>query len=191
MLRSAKFTAEQSARSSTWRECFALYSFYSSADAVCFQGCRVKHYSDNMGTVRIFEVGSPVSELQSMAEAVYDATKRLDITLCVEWKSRDSVTIQDMDRGSHRPWRYHDDFGLDFVTAQEVIARGVTVDAFATYLNRLCPRYFSRGFEIESAGQDYFQQDLVEGEIYLIHPHPRMLIPALRHTLQDMQLKLL
>ncbi len=87
-----------------------------------------------------------------------------------------------MDKGSRGPWHNHDDFCLDFHSAQLVIERGITLDAFASFRNKLCEKYYSRGFEIEAAGQDFFQQQFSSLEVVLLHPHPRMLIPALRHA---------
>ena len=34
-----------------------------------------------------------------------------------------------------------------------------TIDAFASRLNRLIPRYYSKAFEVEPEGQFFFQQE--------------------------------
>ena len=49
-----------------------------------------------------------------------------------------------VDKGSRGPLYYNDEFTLDFDTAQQVVARGVTLDCFASFSNRLCFRYSSR-----------------------------------------------
>ena len=58
----------------------------------------------------------------------------------------------------------------------------MTVDGFASHDNRVCRYYFSKGFEVEALGQDFFCQDLREDKVYLIHTHPSEVIPALRHA---------
>ena len=182
---SKSFTQEQSFKSSTWREAFVIYSHYVSspiADLERFRDSRIRHYTDNQGVARIFEVGSPNFELQKMAEEVYSICKSLNITLEFVWQRRDSDLMVRMDQGSRGPWGYHDEFTLDWETSQNVLQRGITLDGFASFNNRLCQRYFSRSFEVESAGTDFFQQSIGLSEKVLIHPHPRMLIPALRHA---------
>ena len=147
-----------------------------------FQDCRVRHRTDNQGTVAIFSIGSPKLELQRMAEDVFAATRELNISLEVVWHSRDQPMMVLMDKGSRGPWRHWDDWGLDGETIKLVLARDVSVDAFASKHNRVCPAYFSKGFEVEALGQDFFCQDLMEDQVYLIHPHPAELIPALHHA---------
>ena len=69
-LLSQPFTFLQRQKSSTWRECFVIYTFYMSESAEQFKGSRVRHYTDNKGTSSIFEIGRPVHELQQMADAI-------------------------------------------------------------------------------------------------------------------------
>ena len=182
---STSFTRDQRLKSSTWREAFVIYSHYVSSPASAlerFRDSRIRHFTDNRGVTSIFEIGSPNLELQVMAEEVYAVCKRLNITLEFVWQQRDSELMKQMDLGSRGPWGYHDEFTLDFVTAQNVLQRGITLDGFASFRNRLCQKYFSRSFEVEAAGTDFFQQSIQADEIVLIHPHPRMLVPALRHA---------
>ena len=103
-----------------------------------------KHYS-----------GSPNLELQVMAEEVYAVCKHLNITLEFVWQQRDSDLMKRMDLGSRGPWRYHDEFTLDFVTAQNVLQRGITLDGFASFRNRLCQKYFSRS-RLRQQGRIFF-----------------------------------
>ena len=119
---------------------------YCSALAEKFRDTRIRHYSDNQGVPRIFEIGSPRPDLQSMAERVYTRCRQLNIQLEVVWARRDTPLMVMADKGSRGPWYYNDDFTLDFVTASNVVQRGITIDGFASYNNKLCTRYFSRGF---------------------------------------------
>ena len=183
-LLSKEFTPDQAVKSSTWRECYVLDQHYCSPLAERFRDSRIRHFSDNQGVPRIFEIGSPTSELQAMAERVYERCRQLNIGLEVVWARRDTPVMVMADKGSRGPWFYNDDFTLDFVTAENIVSRGITLDGFASYNNKLCTRYFSRGYEIEALGQDFFQQSWSKDEIVLIHPHPKMLIPALSHAHQ-------
>ena len=159
-----------------------IHAHYLSPGVERFRDSRIRHYTDNQAVTRIFSIGSPNLELQLMAEQVFDSCKKWNITLEFIWQSRETVLMVKMDQGSRGPWGYHDEFTLDFDTAENVISRGITIDGFASFRNRLCQKYFSRGFEIESAGTDFFQQSIDRNEKVLIHPHPRMLVPALRHA---------
>ena len=148
---SKSFTQVQSLKSSTWRESFVIYSHYVSSPISAlerFRDSRIRHYTDNRGVTSIFEIGSPNLELQVMAEEVYAVCKHLNITLEFVWQQRDSELMKRMDLGSRGPWGYHDEFTLDFVTAQNVLQRGITLDGFASFRNRLCQKYFSRSFEV-------------------------------------------
>ena len=164
---SKSFNQDQCRKSSTWREAFVIHSHYASSpisDLERFRDSRIRHYTDNQGVTRIFEVGSPNFELQVMAEEVYAICKSLNITLEFVWQRRDSDLMRQMDLGSRGPWGYHDEFTLDFETAQNVLQRGITLDGFASFKNRLCQKYFSRSFEVKAAGMDFFQQSLGTSE---------------------------
>ena len=176
------FSEKQRLESSTWRECFGLWKLYSSEQAKKFQDCRICHRTDNQGTVAVFSIGSPVLELQLMAEDVFAATCEYRISLEVVWNSRDQPTMVLMDKGSHGPWRHWDGFGLDEETIKFVLDRGVSLDGFASAKNCVCAAYFFKGFEVEALGKDFFCQDLKEDQIYLIHTHPSEVIPALCHA---------
>ena len=78
------------------------------------------HVTDNQGVVAIFQIGSPVEALQSMAVKVYLAANRLNITLFFLWKPRSDPIMMIVDKGSRGPWLDFDDFSLDSETIREV-----------------------------------------------------------------------
>ena len=56
------------------------------------------------------------------------------------------------------------------------------MDGFASYHNKVVPRYYSLGFQIEAEGTDFFTQKLSSSDVILIHCHPLMLFDALTHA---------
>ena len=58
--------------------------------------------------------------------------------------------MQLVDRGSRGPWLNFDDFNLDDASVKEVLSRGVNLDNFTSFYNKVVDRYFSYGFQIEA-----------------------------------------
>ena len=147
-----------------------------------FKGKQILHLTDNQGVVSVFTIGSPKPELQAMALKVYKVANSLGLKLYFHWKSREDPTMQLVDRGSRGPWLNFDDFALDDASIKEVLSRGVNLDGFASFHNKVVNRYFSYGFQIEAEGTDFFTQKFSSTDIILIHPHPLMLYNALTHA---------
>ena len=87
-----------------------------------------------------------------------------------------------VDKGNRGPWLDFDDFSLHSETIREVKSRGVNLDAFASFHNKVVDRYFSLGFQVENSGTNFFAQKLVSSDVVLIHPHPLMFFNALLHA---------
>ena len=117
-----------------------------------------------------------------MAVKVYMAANRLNITLYFKWNSRNEQIMQIVDRGSRGPWLDFDDFSLDSETISEVKSRGVNLDGFASFHNKVVNRYFSLGFQVENSGTNFFMQRFVPSDTILIHTHPLMFYNALLHA---------
>ena len=81
-------------KSSTWRELkavhFALTSFKNSV-----QGKSVKWHSDNQGAVRIVDIGSPNTELHSIALDIFDFCRNFNVRLVSQWVPRELNTCAD------------------------------------------------------------------------------------------------
>ena len=119
-----------------------------------------------------------------MAVKVYKRARSLGVRLFFQWKSRDDSTMQLVDKGSRGPWLDFNDFSLDDTTIQMVLSRGINLDGFASFHNRVVDRYISCGFQIEALATNFFTQKFKSTDIILIHPHPLMLFNALTHASQ-------
>ena len=113
---------------------------------------------------------------------VYLAANRLNITLHFAWRSRDEPIMQLVDKGSRGPWLDFNDFSLDAEAIREVKSRGVNLDGFASFHNKVVDRYISLGYQVESEGMNFFTQSFVPSDTILIHSHPIMLYDALLHA---------
>ena len=78
-------------KSSTWKELevvhFALTSFKNSV-----QGRFVKWHSDNQGAVRIVDIGSPNTELHSIALDIFDFCRNFNVWFVSQWVPRELNT---------------------------------------------------------------------------------------------------
>ena len=91
-----------------------------------------------------------------MATKVYKVANSLGLKLYFKWKSREDPTMALVHKGSRGPWLNFDDFTLDTQSISEVLLRGVNLDGFTSYHNKVVSRYFSLGFQIEAEGTDFF-----------------------------------
>ena len=117
-----------------------------------------------------------------MAVALFRAANRLNLKLFFEWKPRTDPLLQIVDLGSRGPWTDFDDFRLDQETVTLVRSRGVNLDGFASFSNKVVPRYISVGFQVEAIGTNFFTQEFLTTDKILIHPHPKWLWDALTHA---------
>ncbi len=92
---SKAFSAEQSLYSIAWRESFVIHNFFTSPSIARFRGSRVCHYTDSQAVTRIFTIGSPVSELQIMAEQVCTLCRQFGVSLEFVWQRRNSELMTD------------------------------------------------------------------------------------------------
>ena len=63
--------------------------------------------------------------------------------------------MQLVDKGSRGPWLDFDDFLLDDLTIAKVLSRGINLDGFASFHNKVVDRYISLGFQVEAIGTDF------------------------------------
>jgi len=131
-----------------------------------FKGNQILHLIDNKGVVSGFTIGSPKPALQAEATKVYKVAYSLGLKLYFHWKSRKDPTMVLVDRGSRGPWLDFDDFSLDDESISVVKSRRVNLDGFASYHNKVVPRYYSSGFEIEAEGTDFFTQKLSLSDVF-------------------------
>ena len=135
------WSSSEAEKSSTWRELkavhFALTSFKNSV-----QGKSVKWHSDNQGAVRIVDIGSPNTELHSIALDIFDFCRNFNVRFVSQWVPRELNTCADDISNII-------DFD-DWYTTQGFFAHldhiwgPHTVDRFANALNAHLPRFNSR-----------------------------------------------
>ena len=83
------FSAQEAKCSSTVRELLALQNIYCSELGDRFMGSTVYHYTDNMAVPNIVQVGLKKPHLQDIAEINFEACKKKEIELIVDWRSRE------------------------------------------------------------------------------------------------------
>ena len=88
------WSSSEAEKSSTWRELkavhFVLTSFKNSV-----QGKSVKWHSDNQGAVRIVDIGSPNTELHSIALDIFDFCPNFNVRFVSQWVPRELNTCAD------------------------------------------------------------------------------------------------
>ena len=113
------------------------------------------HFTDNKGVVSVFTIGSPKPALQAMAIKVFKVNNSLGMKLFFHWKSRDDPTMQLVDKGSRGPWLNFNNFALDDASIKEVLSRGIELDGFTSFHNKVVDRFISYGFQVEAEGTDF------------------------------------
>ena len=161
------WSAEESQKSSTWRELFAI-KFALEAFGAHLAGQRVRCNTDNQNVVRIIQVGSMVKELQDIALNVFLFTSHRRIQLNVIWLPRDQNSqadffsrIVDFD-----DYSLHDEvfFQLDELWGPH------SVDRFACSYNTKLPRFNSRFLQPGTEAVDAFSQDWSSENNWLVPP---------------------
>lgn len=88
------WSTEESQKSSTWRELFAIKFALNAFDSLLV-GQRVRCFTDNQNVVRIVQVGSMVKELHDIALDVFLLTSQRNIQLDVNWLPREQNSQAD------------------------------------------------------------------------------------------------
>jgi hypothetical protein len=100
-------------------------------------------------------------------------------------KRRSEVEMMVADRGSRGTWSKNMEFSMDFTTMASLLQDYVfTIYAFATRSNAIVGRYYSRAFEVEALGQDFFEQECGQKEFLWCNPSARI-FPAMLRTLAE------
>ena len=90
-----------------------------------------------------------------MATKVYKVANSLELKLYFNWKSREDPTMVLVDKGSRGPWLDFDDFALDDNSISAVRSWRINLDGFVSYHNKVVPKYYSLGFQIEAEGLNF------------------------------------
>ena len=182
------FSAEERKGSSTLRELLALRDIYMSSAAERYSGKTVRHLTDNQAVPRIVSVGSKNVKLQEIVLSLFHRCRQLNITLLVEWRSREDPLLVHADLGSKM--FDQSSFSLDFSSFGAILEffshLPLDVDCMAESWNRKCNIFFSRFPDPMSSGINFFAQRLQVGTSYYAFPPPS-LITAVLHHLQSFQ----
>ena len=174
------WTGSESLQSSTWRELSAI-EFSLQSFAPVLKGSHVKWFTDNQAAARIVEVGSMKLELHRMARGIFDICVQSGIYLDIQWIPRtlnqqaDYISrLIDID-----DWQTTDDLFLSLNDRWGPHS----VDCFANYYNHKLPRFFSRFWNPNTAGVDFFIQPL-KGENCWVVP-PVQIVPRVLHYMKS------
>ena len=173
------WSSSEAEKSSTWRELkavqFALTSFKNSV-----QGKTVKWHSDNQGAVRIVDIGSPNTELHSIALDIFDFCRKFNVRFVSQWVPRELNTCADDISNII-------DFD-DWYTTQGFFAHldhiwgPHTVDRFANALNAHLPRFNSRFRVPGTVAVDAFSVSWAAENNWLVPP-VHCIIRVIQHLL--------
>ena len=173
-------TDSESIQSSTWRElCASEFSMQSFAPVL--KGSHVKWFTDNQAACRIVEVGSMKLELHRMARRIFDICVQSGIHLDMQ---RIPCTLHQQDDYISRlidvdDWQTTNDLFLSLNHRWGPYS----VDCFANYYNHKLPRFFSRFWNPNTAGVDFFIQPL-RGENCWVVPSVSI-VPRVLHYMKS------
>ena len=175
------FSAEDSKKSSTFRELLAFHYFYTGPKAYVFKDLNIVHYTDNLNCATILSVGSRNFSLQPLVLDIFLAWKSLNVKVSVIYLSRSDPRIEFADFHS-RSFDLHD-YSLDFDNFLFVssIFGPFDVDCFASDSNKKCCTYFSKYPDEFSKGVNFFAQSLHVNVNYFAFPPVHLIIPAIMH----------
>ena len=173
------WTEFESSQSSTWRELHAI-EFSLQAFAPVLKGSHVKWFTDNQAAARIVEVGSMKLDLHRMARSIFKICIQSGIYLEVQWIPR--TLNQQADYISRLldtdDWQITDDLFLSLDARWGTH----TVDCFANYYNHKLPKFFSRFWNPNTAGVDFFIQPLREENCWVVPPVS--IVPRVLHYMK-------
>ena len=177
------FNSQERNSSSTYRELVALRDIYLSSVAERYAGRTVRHLTDNQAVPRIVYFGSRNESLQAIAMLLFMRCRQLNITLLVEWRSREDPYLVHADLGSKLfdPSSFSLDFNSFAALLEYFSHLHLDVDCMAEHWNRKCVSYFSRYPDPWSQGCNFFAQMLLPGTTYYVFPPPHLLTAVLHH----------
>ena len=140
----------------------------------------LKWFTDSQAAAKIVEVGSMKLGLHKMVRRIFDICIRSGIHLEVQWIPR--TMNQQADYISRfidtDDWQLTDEFFLFL----DGCWGPHSVDCFANYCNHKLPKYFSRFWNPNTSGVDFFFQPL-RGENCLVVP-PVGIVPRVLHYMK-------
>lgn len=175
------WSAEESLKSSTWRELTAVCRSLKSLGHFLSHH-RVKWFSDNQSVTSIVHKGSMKQELQDIAFEIFNLCISNAINLEMEWIPRSENSMADYVSRIED----YDDWGISFQTFSMIQSKfGVlTIDWFASDYNAKILRFFSRFWNPSCLGVDAFTEKWYF-EYGLFVPPVSLVVRVLRKMMTD------
>lgn len=154
-------------QSSTWRELSAI-EFSLRSFQKLIQGSYVKWFSDSQTACKIVEIGSMKPELHTIAIRIFQFCADNSIQLDIQWLPR-----SELERADYISRLIDiDDWQLSEGCFNEIEREWGphTLDCFANYYNKKVPRFFSRFWNPECSGVDFFVQKLANENCLVVPP---------------------
>ena len=154
-------------KSSTWRELSAIeFSLRSFTELL--KSTHVKWFTDSQAAAKIVEVGSMNFELHVLAINIFTLSINNQITLNIQWIPREENVQADYISKLVDP----DDWQITEALFEylETLWGPHTVDCFANYYNHKLPRFFSRFWNPNTSGVDFFIQKLSNENCLVVPP---------------------
>ena len=149
------WSAEESVKSSTWRELMAVCRTLKSLGHFLSHQS-VKWFSDNQGVTTIVRKGSMKQELQDIAFEIFNVCISKSIHLTMEWIPRSENSMADYISRIED----HDDWGISSHVLNMIQCKygTLSIDWFASDHNAKLARFFSRFWNPFCLGVDAFTE---------------------------------
>jgi hypothetical protein len=177
-----KFETGQAEASSGMRELLAVKMALQSEPQYFrqFAGQKIFWQTDSQNCHGFLLRGSRKPDIQKIVFDIKLLERQVGIVLVPVWTPRTHDRIVIADLGSK--WSLStDEWSVDRCQLRilfDILNFQPTVDCFASGLNAVCAKYFSRQFEIGAAGVNFFVQPLSQSEYLFCCPPVAMIIPC-------------
>ena len=161
------WTEEESGKSSTWRELYAI-EFALESFCTVSKNSHVKWFTDSQAAAKIVEVGSMRTDLHTLALRIFEICIKHKILLDIQWVPRSEVERADLISRiiDTDDWQISNScFAL-----LENLWGPHTIDCFANHYNHKIDRFFSRFWTPGCAGIDFFVQPLQQENCLVVPP---------------------
>ena len=180
------FSREEQATSSGQRELLAIHkTLKNRRKEMERQKGRVYWITDSQNVHGFMKRGSRQAQIQNIVLDIKMLEKEMGIRIIPIWKPRTTRQIVLADLGS-KAYLSTDEWSIDdrtFKQVQKHIGLEVTVDGFATSVNKKVDKFFSKYPQCGSAGIDFFAQKLSDQEVYWLNPPVQLVLSTINHIL--------
>ena len=180
------FTQEEQATSSGQRELLAIHkTLITKKKEMEAQKGRVYWITDSQNVHSFLKRGSRQAQIQKIVLDIKLMEKQMGIRIIPIWKPRNTLQIVLADLGS-KAYLSTDEWGIDnrtFKHIQSHVGLEVTIDGFATSINKKVDKFYSKYPQCGSLGIDFFAQELSPKEVYWLCPPVKSVLTTINHVL--------